>query len=92
MNETSSKIEETLILLKQVLMQKEKVGIGITTRARPETLDICLKHFHHFWPKGYDAKLIVIDDNTTEVRVSYIVRCGDLASNPSEDLVITVGE
>ncbi len=34
---------------------------------------------------------IVIDANTAEVRVSYIVRCGDLASNPSEDLVITVG-
>jgi hypothetical protein len=34
---------------------------------------------------------IVIDANTTEVRVSYIVRCGDLASNPSEDLVIAVG-
>lgn len=33
---------------------------------------------------------IVIDENTTEVRVSYIVRCGDLASNPSEDLVISV--
>lgn len=33
---------------------------------------------------------IVIDDNTSEVRVSYLVRCGDLASNPSEDLVIAV--
>jgi serine/threonine-protein kinase len=33
---------------------------------------------------------IVIDENTSEVRVSYLVRCGDLASNPSEDLVITV--
>jgi serine/threonine-protein kinase len=33
---------------------------------------------------------IVIDDDTSEVRVSYLVRCGDLASNPSEDLVITV--
>ena len=34
---------------------------------------------------------LVIDDNTTEIRVSYIVRCGNLASNPSEDLVIPVG-
>lgn len=43
-----------------------------------------------FGPKTTAADLI-IDDNTTEVRVSYIVRCGDLASNPSEDLVIPVG-
>lgn len=43
-----------------------------------------------FGPKVTVAE-IVIDDNTTEVRVSYIVRCGDLASNPSEDLVIPVG-
>lgn len=35
---------------------------------------------------------IVIDENTSEVRVSYLVRCGDLASNPSEDLVITVDQ
>jgi serine/threonine-protein kinase len=35
---------------------------------------------------------IVIDDSTNEVRVSYIVRCGDLASNPSEDLVIPVDQ
>jgi serine/threonine-protein kinase len=35
---------------------------------------------------------IIIDDNTNEVRVSYIVRCGDLASNPSEDLVISVDQ
>lgn len=35
---------------------------------------------------------IVIDENTAEVRVSYIVRCGDLASNPSEDLVISVDQ
>ena len=34
---------------------------------------------------------LVIDDNTAEIRVSYIVRCGNLASNPSEDLVIPVG-
>lgn len=33
---------------------------------------------------------IVIGENTSEVRVSYLVRCGGLASNPSEDLVVTV--
>jgi serine/threonine-protein kinase len=38
-----------------------------------------------------NAADLVIDDNTTEIRVSYIVRCGNLASNPSEDLVIPVG-
>ncbi|MEY3310525.1 MAG: serine/threonine kinase [Actinomycetota bacterium] len=42
-----------------------------------------------FGPRTTAADL-VIDDNTTEIRVSYIVRCGNLASNPSEDLVIPV--
>ncbi len=42
-----------------------------------------------FGPRTTAADL-VIDDNTTEVRVSYIVRCGNLASNPSGDLVIPV--
>jgi serine/threonine-protein kinase len=42
-----------------------------------------------FGPRTTAADLI-IDDNTTEIRVSYIVRCGNLASNPSEDLVIPV--
>lgn len=40
--------------------------------------------------KKVTAADIVIDENTSEVRVSYLVRCGDLASNPSEDLVVTV--
>ncbi|MEY4397164.1 MAG: serine/threonine kinase [Actinomycetota bacterium] len=34
---------------------------------------------------------IVIDNNTSEVRVSYIVKCGTLSSNPSEELVVPVG-
>lgn len=34
---------------------------------------------------------VVIDSNTTEVRVSYLVTCGTLASNPSDDLVVPVG-
>ncbi len=42
-----------------------------------------------FGPQSTAAD-IVIDDNTTEIRVSYIVRCGTLASNPSEDLVVPV--
>jgi len=42
-----------------------------------------------FGPRTTTADL-VIDENTTEIRVSYIVRCGHLASNPSEDLVIAV--
>jgi serine/threonine-protein kinase len=42
-----------------------------------------------FGPRTTAADL-VIDDDTTEIRVSYIVRCGDLASNPSEDLVIPI--
>jgi serine/threonine-protein kinase len=43
------------------------------------------------FPPKTTAADIVIDDNTSEVRVSYLVRCGDLASNPSDDLVVTVG-
>jgi serine/threonine-protein kinase len=42
-----------------------------------------------FPPKTTTAD-IVIDENTSEVRVSYLVRCGDLASNPSDDLVVTI--
>ena len=42
-----------------------------------------------FGPRTTAADL-VIDNDTTEIRVSYIVRCGHLASNPSEDLVIPV--
>ena len=33
---------------------------------------------------------IVIDSDTNEVRVSYLVKCGSLSSNPSEDLVVPV--
>lgn len=33
---------------------------------------------------------IVIDNDTNEVRVSYIVKCGSLSSNPSDDLVVPV--
>jgi serine/threonine protein kinase len=33
---------------------------------------------------------IVIDNNTNEVRVSYVVKCGTLSSNPSEDLVVPI--
>jgi serine/threonine-protein kinase len=42
-----------------------------------------------FGPRTTAADL-VIDNDTTEIRVSFIVRCGHLASNPSEDLVIPV--
>ncbi len=43
------------------------------------------------FPPRTTSSDIVIDENTSEVRVSYLVRCGDLASNPSDDLVVTVG-
>lgn len=33
---------------------------------------------------------IVIDGDTNEVRVSYVVKCGTLSSNPSDDLVVPV--
>lgn len=37
------------------------IGIGITTRNRPECLEACLRHFQHF---GYGDKIVVIDDNS----------------------------
>jgi hypothetical protein len=32
----------------------------------------------------------MIATDTAEVRVSYVVSCGSLSSNPSDDLVVTV--
>ena len=37
------------------------IGIGITTRNRPECLEACLRHFNEF---GYGDKIVVIDDNS----------------------------
>jgi glycosyltransferase involved in cell wall biosynthesis len=37
------------------------VGIGITTRNRPECLEACLRHFKEF---GYGDKIVVVDDNS----------------------------
>ena len=37
------------------------IGIGITTRNRPECLEACLRHFKEF---GYGDKIVVIDDNS----------------------------
>ena len=42
-----------------------------------------------FEPAATSAS-IVIDINTSEVRVSYVVKCGSLSSNPSEDLVVPI--
>ena len=46
------------------------VGIGITTRNRPECLEVCLRHFKEF---GYGDKIVVIDDNSELCQVNKIV-------------------
>lgn len=40
------------------------IGIGITTRNRPEFLELTLKHFKEFLPKNYEIKFIVVDDKS----------------------------
>lgn len=39
-------------------------GIGITTRNRPQTLAVALRHFKQYMPTGF-TKIIVIDDAST---------------------------
>jgi glycosyltransferase involved in cell wall biosynthesis len=46
------------------------IGIGITTRNRPECLAACLRHFKEF---GYGDKIVVIDDNSELRQVNKIV-------------------
>jgi glycosyltransferase involved in cell wall biosynthesis len=46
------------------------IGIGITTRNRPECLEVCLRHFKEF---GYGDKIVVIDDNSELWQVNKIV-------------------
>ena len=46
------------------------IGIGITTRNRPECLEACLRHFKEF---GYGDKIIVIDDNSELRQVNKII-------------------
>lgn len=43
-----------------------KIGIGITTRNRPDILNICLDHFHSFNNYGNHYDIIVNDDNSDE--------------------------
>ena len=46
------------------------IGIGITTRNRPECLEACLRHFAEF---GCGDKIVVIDDNSELWQVNKIV-------------------
>jgi serine/threonine protein kinase len=39
---------------------------------------------------GTSSTTVMIATDTAEVRVSYVVSCGSLSSNPSDDLVVTV--
>lgn len=46
----------------------ESIGIGITTRNRPDVLSVALAHFLHFETKN--AKYVVVDDNSNLNRCS----------------------
>ena len=46
------------------------IGVGITTRNRPECLETSLRHFQRF---GYGDKIVVIDDNSELWRVNKTV-------------------
>lgn len=46
------------------------IGIGITTRNRPECLEASLRHFKQF---GYGDKIVVIDDNSELWQVNKII-------------------
>ena len=46
------------------------IGIGITTRNRPECLEACLRHFAKF---GHGDKIVVIDDNSAVWQVNKLV-------------------
>lgn len=41
-----------------------KIGIGITTRNRPDILNISLDHFNYFKYKEYTYDIFVVDDNS----------------------------
>lgn len=51
------------------------IGVGITTRNRPECLEACLRHFREF---GHGDKIVVIDDNSELWRVNKAIvdSCG----------------
>jgi GT2 family glycosyltransferase len=38
------------------------ISIGISTRNRPELLEIALKHFHRYMPFNYSVRMMVYDD------------------------------
>ena len=46
------------------------IGVGITTRNRPECLEACLRHFREF---GYGDKIVVIDDSSDVAEVNQAV-------------------
>lgn len=48
--------------MREVNKKVMNIGIAITTRNRPEVLEVALKHFVHFWPKNYKVKMWVVDD------------------------------
>lgn len=46
------------------------IGVGITTRNRPECLEACLRHFKEF---GYGDKIVIVDDNSDLWRLNKLV-------------------
>jgi len=62
-----------------------KIGIGVTTRNRPEVLSIAMRHFLTYWPKA-ETKLIVVDDNSDSDK--RIKNCGVCLSSREEVLYL----
>ena len=42
-----------------------KIGVGITTRNRPDVLDMALNHFKTY--SSYDIKYCIADDNSDKI-------------------------
>jgi hypothetical protein len=45
----------------------ESIGIGITTKNRPDVLALALEHFSFFWPENYKTSVFIYDDFSEKV-------------------------
>lgn len=61
------------------------IGIGITTRNRPEVLDTALKHFTAF-PTANTRYVIVDDNSDTEIETNKVVQ-SFIQNNPDIDII-----
>ena len=60
----------------------ESIAIGITTRNRPEILDLSLKHFAHF--QSSNTKYVVVEDHAFPYKA-----CDEIIKKYSQELDIT---